>query len=120
MKCTINSFAEPNIINPTNRLCEFKMSAEKMKVEPRVKRALVPREYIKATDIMVGVFHGSHYRITSAWPNVITSHPRDDLRATEPPTRPLARFWTGRTIILQQHWSIVKFTVGLINATISK
>jgi len=48
-----------------------------------------------------------------------TSHPHDDLRATEPPTQPLARFWTGGTIILQQHWSIVKFTVGLINITIS-
>jgi len=47
------------------------MSTKKMKIDARVKSAEVLRGHIKATDIMEEAFHGSHYRITSAWPNVI-------------------------------------------------
>lgn len=38
---------------------------------PGLRGTKVPRGHIKATDITVGAFHGSHYHVTSAWPNII-------------------------------------------------
>lgn len=71
----INRFAGPNVINPTNHLCGFEVSVGKNRSRPRARGAEVPRGYIKATDITVGAFHGGHYHVTSAWPNVICLTP---------------------------------------------
>lgn len=72
----ISKLAGSNVINPANRPYEVEVSTKRIKIATEGEsRGGTKREHIKATDIMVGTFHGSHYRVTSAWPNVICLTP---------------------------------------------
>ena len=51
------------------------------------------REDIKAPDIVVGLFMAAIIALLPRGRTSFASHPRDDLRATEPPTQPLMACW---------------------------
>lgn len=50
-------------------------------------------EDIKAADIVVGPFMAAIIALLPRGRTSFSSHPRDDLRATEPPTQPLTACW---------------------------
>lgn len=69
-------------------------------------------EDIKAPDITVGPFMAAIIALLPRGRTSFASHPRDDLRATEPPTQPLVACWGHYVTAPQRIYIRVECTVA--------